>query len=122
MDAEMKRATEKLGRAIDLFRRLCDEQGISLLLVVHPTKFEIFEGSYQPAYAAWVRRLERNPDIRVVDLMKGFREDGRITPKNAGEFYWPLDLHHNERGYHVMGTIIGRRAIDMGLIAPDAHR
>jgi len=57
-----------------------------------------------------------------VDLLKGFRQDGTITPENAGEFYWQLDLHHNERGYSVMGTIIARHVADMGFIAPDVRR
>ena len=122
MPEEMRNAAEKLAGAMESIRQYCDERGIKLLLVVHPTKWEIIRGSYDPAYDAFARGLERTPGLRVADLLKDFARDGKITPANATEFYWPLDLHHNARGYAVMGDAIARRVIDMGFIDADARQ
>jgi hypothetical protein len=52
----------------------------------------------------------------VVDLLEYYRLTGLITKSNSHQFYWPIDLHHNAKGYELMGDAIARKMIDIGLI------
>jgi lysophospholipase L1-like esterase len=114
--ARQREAVRLLGVALESIREFCRAHGMDLHIVSHPHRWELQQGSYDvPAYDELMRRLEREPDLRFVDLVKYYAQHGIITAETAPKLYWPLDLHHNTNGYRIMGEAIAANVIEMGL-------
>lgn len=113
MPAELTTAGASILAAVDKIHRLCGEHGMRLLLVVDPSAIEVQLGRYDPEFDGLLKNIARDQRLRMVDLMEAFAADGTITPKTAADFYWPLDYHHNERGYEVMGRAIAGHVVDI---------
>src|SRR5205814_247785 len=122
--AREDQAVRLLGVALDSIKDLCRARGIRLLVVSHPHQYEVEQGHYGDLapYDDLMRRLEREPDLRFVDLLRYYAEHGTITKETAPKFYWRLDLHHNTNGYRVMGESIAANLIEMGLGPEPEHR
>jgi lysophospholipase L1-like esterase len=116
--ARERKAVRLLGVALESIRDFCRAHGMDLLIISHPHQGQVEQGSYgRPAYDELMRRLEREPDLRFVDLLKYYLQHGIITKETATEFYWPLDYHHNTKGYRVMGEAIAENVVAMGLVS-----
>ena len=61
--------------------------------------------------------LSNDTSIAYVDLLDYYTVNGIITEETAAEFWWPLDAHHNGRGYHVMGEAIADAIKRMQIIS-----
>jgi len=116
MASRVQAAIRTLRTALDELRQLCDAEGVKLLVIAHPVGPQITGGPDASAFQRLLRELENDPKIRFADLSKDYERDGTITKSNAGEFFWPIDRHHNERGYRVMGEAIARHVVDMELV------
>ena len=108
MPAELETAGAGILAAVEEIQRLCGEHGMPLLVVVSPIAWEVQQGSYEPEFEEALNLIAGNPRLGFVDLLKDFGSEGTITPSTVAGFYWPLDYHHNERGYAVMGGAIAR--------------
>lgn len=117
MPAREREAARLIGVALNSVKDVCRAHGIGLLIISHPHRYEVEQGHYGdlPPYDELMRRLEREPDLRFVDLLKYYAQHGIITKETAREVYWPLDLHHNTKGYQIMGEAIAKHVVDMGL-------
>jgi lysophospholipase L1-like esterase len=121
MASRVEDALRTLRATLDDLRQLCDSHGVTLLVVAHPVVAQITGGPDTTAFRGMLRDLETDQKFRFADLTKDYERDGTITKSNAGEFYWPIDRHHNERGYRVMGEAIARHVVDMRLVEGEGN-
>ena len=108
MESEQTKALEKIKSALVAFQQLADENGFELLVVFHPvSSLEVINGSYSyldPLISA----LSDETHIRFTDLLDYYSRNKVITEQNAQDSYWPLDGHHNTKGYEAMGNAIAQ--------------
>ena len=116
MPSREREAARVIGAGLNTIRDLCRAQGIDFVLVSHPHAYEVMQGSYgNPAYGELMHSFEGEPGLHFIDLLKYYAEQGTITKETVQQFYWPIDLHHNTKGYQIMGEAIAKHVIDTGL-------
>jgi hypothetical protein len=115
--SEERKAVGEIKRAMSHFCRLANEGDFRLLFVFHPMEIEIRNERYYPtAFDELIQELKSTTNAHVVDLLEHYRLTGSITKNNSHTYFWPIDLHHNAKGYELMGDAIARKMIDIGLI------
>lgn len=116
-------ALAQLEIALKRLRDLCRDNRMTLVVVFLPMEFE-FVGT-QSGESIWdlAHRLEREPGMYVLDLLRFYERHRLITKETASEFYWKLDRHHNAEGYRIMGESVARFIIEKELVPTlDARR
>ena len=106
-------ALGEIVKIINKFKQLAIEYNFNLLIVLHPQKYEVDIGSYDPEE---LNAILRDNKIEVLDLLKIYSNKNQINQKNAHEFYWPVDAHHNTKGYQIMGQEIAEKIIEQNYI------
>jgi lysophospholipase L1-like esterase len=119
MPARGREAAGLLDAALKSIRDLCRAKGIDFIVISHPHANEVMQGEYgDAAYNDLVASIEGERDLQFVDLLKYYTQHGIITAETAQQFYWPIDLHHNTKGYQIMGEAIAKQVVELGL-GPD---
>jgi lysophospholipase L1-like esterase len=98
------------------FRALSMENGFDLAIVLHPREVhELAAKSYSPQFVPVVESMTNSGDFSVIDLLS-FYVEHRLMTEAPSEYFWPIDLHHNARGYEIMGKAVAAGLLDSGLI------
>ena len=113
------KAVEKIKSAIYEFERLSKENGFDLLVVVHPTLWEVKFEKYLSNFNHLVAELEKKQDINFIDLLEHYRANNLITKENFSDFFWRINEHHNTKGYEVMGKAIADKILELQIIRRD---
>ncbi len=106
-------ALGEIDKIIDEFKQLSTENNFKLLLVLNPLQYEVEKGSYSPERFSVI--LKDN-EVEILDLLQIYLRKNQITQENAHQFYWQVDLHHNTKGYQVMGKDIAEKIIEENYI------
>ncbi|HEY7411112.1 MAG TPA: GDSL-type esterase/lipase family protein [Vicinamibacteria bacterium] len=115
--SERRRAAAKLKDTVAATRTLCRENGAGFLLVSHPLEHELRARRYsQSHFAGLVEGWRADASLPFLDLLEAYLAQGLIPPERSADFYWARDLHHNTRGYAVMGSAIAARILELGLV------
>lgn len=115
LQIEERLAAEHLEVAVGLLRELCRSKGIPLVIVVHPQPAEIVADGWG-SLADLVRRPGRETEPHVVDLLEHYRRGRLITAQTVNDYFWPIDGHHNRRGYEVMGKAIADEVVAFSVL------
>jgi lysophospholipase L1-like esterase len=102
-------ALEELRSGLVAYQRLSDERGFELFVVFHPNSPEqVIENRYthQLGRLTSALRHQESNGIRFTDLLEYYSLNQSITERNAADFFWPVDGHHNTKGYELMGRAI----------------
>ncbi len=94
-----QKAYADLKTAIDTTAAACRKRSIPLVVNFHPTVQE-----FTIRKTMELDSLMNNLDttrIKVIDMHRYFL-DSNVDSANAGQYYWPHDGHHNNRGYALM--------------------
>ncbi|MBI5845809.1 MAG: hypothetical protein HZB23_14215 [Deltaproteobacteria bacterium] len=101
--AELKagdaRALDAIYQTIMDFAHLSGERGFALVAVFHPMKHELEKGGWP--LDGLIGRLAGEKDILVVNLLEYYKAECAKSGVPASDIYWPVDLHHNARGYEL---------------------
>ena len=116
MRSEEQMAAAKIQDCMDDFMRLAADRHFKVLFVFNPLEYEVKAQQYDAAFQAVVADSQRAHGGSMIDLLEDFRATGTITRENSSEFFWGTDLHHNTKGYQVMGNAIARRIIELRLL------
>jgi lysophospholipase L1-like esterase len=118
-----RQAVNLLRSAINAFASLAREQGFRLLIVFHPHENEVKYGRYgSSAFHNLVSELEGAQDRESIDLLTYYRLNQIITKENSANYYWRFDLHHNTKGYELMGQAIAHKILELQLLSfPDGR-
>ncbi|OPY86318.1 MAG: GtrA-like protein [Syntrophaceae bacterium PtaU1.Bin231] len=107
-------------------RRLADEHGAALLIVVLPTREQVYESSPAEELLANHERLLaflRQERIPFLDLLGPFQHVALRAPVREGQrvaLFWRGDSHAAPAGDRLIGLQVARRLIGEGLIdVPD---
>lgn len=101
-------ALEELRSALTAYQRLSEERGFDLFVVIHPNSAEeVIDNRYRHQLGRLTSVLKDGKDgLRFVDLLDYYLRNQSMTGRDARDFFWPVDGHHNTKGYEVMGTAI----------------
>ena len=101
--AELKagdaRALDTIYQTIMDFAHLSGERGFRLVAVFHPMKHELEKGDWP--LDGLIGRLAGEKDILAVNLLEHYKAECAKSGVPASDIYWPIDLHHNARGYEL---------------------
>jgi lysophospholipase L1-like esterase len=115
--AEAQRAANgPLRAAIHAMAMTARTLGSQFAVVFFPTKYEVAAGAYDTAFGTLVEEFAASRDVETIDLLSIYTRDGTVTPANVDELYWPLDTHHDARGYAVMGQAIAAEIVRRGAL------
>lgn len=115
-DSEMARALEHLIDAVGAFERLARARGFELVIVLHPLQWELESDWWSLAPLA--SRLQAETGLRVVDLHEYYRGPNGIPEARWRDYYWPVDWHHNARGYEIFARGVAEALIGWELGEP----
>lgn len=100
-------AIDAIESCIMQFSELAKAEGFKLMVVFHPREAEIKSGIF--AYDTLATSLQADSTLTVVNLKDGFMKSGTITPANSSAYYWPVDLHHNAKGYKAFADVLAQQ-------------
>lgn len=104
---EEQAAADKMKLALEHFARLEQNYNFKLVVVFHPLEGEIANGHYYPPpYKNLIQEFKRSSRTHIIDLLDYYQSQQIITKGNTSELFWPIDRHHNTKGYAVMGQAI----------------
>ena len=117
IEPEICTAVEKIKSAIDEFERLSKENDFDFLVVTHPLWEDlIHEKRLYNCFDKLISALENEQRINFIDLLEYYKVNDKMSKENVSSFYWPLDGHHNTKGYEVMGSAIADTVMELRLI------
>ena len=110
---ESAESIEAIYASMMSFQALSIERGFRLVAVFHPHANEVIQKRTE--LEPLVRRLRRDTDILVVDLLEYFLDEG-LTRDNIWEYYWELDRHHNAKGYALFAKAVDDALAKAGIV------
>ncbi len=111
-----RHATAQINEAVEAFAVLSRANAFALLIVTHPHEWDVRQNRYHEGFHYVADYLKSHAAIPSVDLLEYYAANGIMTQENAAEFYWPIDSHHNGRGYQAMGDAIAETVEKLHLI------
>ena len=57
-------------------------------------------------------------DVVVLDVLEKWMREGPPTRETFQDFFWPIDGHHNPRGYELLGQSISEAIIESDVVLP----
>jgi len=92
---EISIAKEKLENCINSINAISRDNSIRYIVVFHPTDIEII-GHHSFLFDSTIDKLKDK--IEIINMMSYFKQQG-MNAENVHQYYWPIDMHHNNRGY-----------------------
>lgn len=86
------------------FHQLCREHQIEFILLIRPQLKDIQDGKLP--FQGLEAQLTQDSSLHILNLAKVYQEEGFMTAKNAHLFYWPIDRHHNVKGYQIWAKVV----------------
>ncbi len=108
-----QQATELQQKIVGIFRTyaaLAHQQGTLLIVVIQRDDNNFDMNSV-------ITQLQRLPGVRVYDQQAFYDVEFSIRGNDRAKYYWPLDGHHNARGYELMARSI-YEALDSFYLRP----
>ncbi|MFN8321372.1 MAG: GDSL-type esterase/lipase family protein [Chitinophagales bacterium] len=93
-------ARQQLIACVDSFSHLCRAQNIQPVFVFHPMISEVRENKLKCRPVLDYCRAQAIPSV---DVLAYLRLKGVVQPEGI---YWPIDQHHNNRGYHLLAEAV----------------
>jgi len=122
-DSDMRRVEEESLKTIyDRLREWVvkskqEGKAMRLGLILHPLLGELksdgetcIQDAFEPQEVEWF----------MIDMSAAFAIDGRLTPKNSNHYFWPIDKHHNSKGYWLFGELVTESLINRLPMANDS--
>lgn len=100
-----RQAFANLQQAIDTTAAECQKRNIRFVVNFHPTVQEFT--LRQTLELDTLLMNCRSKGLKVVNLHQYFLTQG-VDSANAAQYYWPMDGHHNNRGYALMAKGLHR--------------
>lgn len=97
--AETKELNEKLMTLFRQYAALASQHGSMLLLVIQRNEHDF-------DMAPLISQLQRLPGVKVYDQQAFYNAEFSTKGNDQAKYYWPLDGHHNARGYELMARSI----------------
>jgi len=95
-----------IERKIYALQALANTHHTGLVVVFHPTVHEI--AANQLVLEAVMNNVKDS--VAVVDLLQRLNEMG-INATNCNQYFWPIDYHHNAKGYNAFAEALLPKAI-----------
>ncbi|MCX6198745.1 MAG: hypothetical protein NTY88_05930 [Bacteroidetes bacterium] len=120
-DADINARKNELDtQTIELFKSyaaLAKKNNCRLVVVLQPFLGEVKSNQYSYDFSKIMKALNRIDNLKVVDLLPFYKT--QITNRNTSpeSFYWPLDGHHNGKGYAMMADGIYAALVTDSLFA-----
>lgn len=108
MPAEREHAFKVLEQSLDSFSVECAKRNIRLLIVFHPSEYEIENG----LDCQRILDYANAKGYQTVDVRKYFMEHG-VTKANAHAYFWPHDCHNNSDGYKLFAAALAEKLKSM---------
>jgi len=121
----LKEAWEENLKNLKEFKELANKYGAKLLIVLIPTREEVYDFLRRPGDYDWegankmISGLLKEEGMGYLDLTPLFRKYANPKPReelNSKDFYWQEDGHWNIRGNRLAGLLIAKYVIEHGLI------
>ncbi len=111
--SRLKNLESKWNALFTEIARQAEIHHTKILLFKKPERSEIVANKYEYDMSFFDQFLKNNPNFHHIDLLPFYRSQGLIDQTTTSSFYWPMDGHHNSKGYEVMakGVYIGIQAI-----------
>ena len=107
-------------QVIELFKSyamLAKKNNCRLVVVLQPFLGEVKSNQYSYDFSKITEALNRIDNLKVVDLLPFYKTQIKNTNTSPESFYWPLDGHHNGKGYAMMADGIYAALITDSLFA-----
>lgn len=107
-------------QVIELFKSyamLAKKNNCGLIIVLQPFLGEVKLNQYSYDFSKITEALNRIDNLKVVDLLPFYKTQIKNTNTSPESFYWPLDGHHNGKGYAMMADGIYAALITDSLFA-----
>lgn len=101
-------STTIIKEVLDHFERVAATNNITVLIVLFPTKYEVYRNTYDYDYSEIKSYIQKLPHVVYTDLFPCYREYIKQSGKKKEDFYWVIDDHHNSTGYHMMAECIAK--------------
>ena len=112
-DGKDKFAIKQIFDGILLFKTLCNDNNVKLLVVFNPIKSEIINNRIELDDV--MKKVELDGDIFCLNLLEFFSISG-ITKDNCSNYYWKYDGHHNAKGYELYARGVEWKLNQMGIL------
>ena len=108
------RSMMEIEHAVSLLDDLSRKHNFRLLVVVHPTKFEIKEKYFPMEKLPGLLRKDR--DVEVLNLFDCFINEEKMNRSNYLTFFWEIDGHNTAKGYEFFAKGVSKKIIELDWI------
>lgn len=88
------------------FSQLAVAHNFTCVQLIRPDKFEMKDGAYIFNTTALTDSTGSLPRYYTFDLLKFYKDSLHITPTQVNDYFWPVDAHHNAKGYNAMAHAV----------------
>lgn len=75
-------------------------------MVILPNCEEVIDEKMRFDFEPVKRLLSNEKGVHVRELMPYYVAQKKASPQGIARYYWPLDRHHNGKGYGLMAAAI----------------
>jgi lysophospholipase L1-like esterase len=103
-DVQIQQFDSMVIALFDNYAKLCSDNGIKLFVILRPDKSDLTKDAYCYDFTTILRSLRSDSRLTVIDLLPLYKTYFATHNTTADTYFWPLDGHHNSKGYHLMAT------------------
>ena len=115
--ASKKELDEQVIELFKNYSELAKKNQCKLVIVLQPFLGEVNSNLYQYDFTEILSVLKNVDNVSVIDLLPFYREKIKQDNSSAQTFYWPIDGHHNSKGYEMMAEGIYTTLLNDSLIS-----
>lgn len=105
-EEEKEMLNKQLNGLFKEYLKFCDNNNITLLVLLRPGREEIMEGNFEFDFSKIIAPLNEHNDVKVYDLLTCFSSYIDSSNSDVKQFFWKYDGHHNSNGYVMMAKCI----------------
>lgn len=112
MEQREKKAMDQMLLTLEKFESFANSKQFELLFVFHPTLEEMQGGRLE--LEPMITKMKASSNSLILNLLDYFNEHKQQN--SPEDFYWPIDRHHNEKGYRLFAKGVKNYMISSDLI------
>lgn len=84
------------------YHNLADKHNFKVIVLLRPDREECESGAFFNKLEDMAQYPKELDKVQVVNLLSYYKDTKQLKPEDFKRYYWPIDGHHNSKGYQLM--------------------
>lgn len=104
---------EEIITLIEAYEEVLEKNNLFAYIIIRPEKNEVLtESAFD--FSKIILAIHAQKNMKVINLFPHYKSFFNKKKTALNDYFWPIDGHHNAKGYHLMATFIHSELFEKG--------